>query len=149
MSRKPAPDQSTMTTDEYNDALMAAMTEAEFQGWIVRLAQGYGWQRDLIYHTHDSSKSQGGFPDLVLVKPPRILLWELKSMRGRVSPAQEKWVAAFRECGMEAAILYPCDWRKVEEELSREPIPPAPRALANLLTAHLPEALAKRRGEDE
>ena len=119
MAKKPEPNPAEMTTDEYNDAVMAAMTEAEFQAWIVRLAIGHGWQRELIYHTHDSSKSQRGFPDLVLVKPPRILLWELKSMRGRVSEAQEKWVTAFKECGMEAAILYPCDWRKAEEELSK------------------------------
>lgn len=119
MTRKVAPDHSMMTADEYNDALMAAMSEAEFQRWVVGQAQMHGWQRELIYHTHDSSKSQRGFPDLVLVKPPRVLLWELKSMRGRVSPAQERWVAAFKECGMEAAILYPCDWRVVEEELSK------------------------------
>lgn len=119
MAKKRELDKSTMTADEYNDAVMAAMTEAEFQAWIVRLAIDHGWQRELIYHTKNSMHSQAGFPDLVLVKPPRALLWELKGPRGRVSPAQERWVAAFKECGMEAAILYPCDWRKVEEELSR------------------------------
>ena len=65
------------------------MTEAELQALITDAADLGGW---LWYHTHDSRRSNPGFPDLVLVRPPEMLFIELKSERGRVSPAQRMWL---------------------------------------------------------
>ena len=126
MSRAKKPDldvrnariDADMTTDEYNDAVMAAMTEAEFQGWIVRLAIAHGWQRELIYHTHDSSKSQRGFPDLVLVKGRKVRFWELKVKPNTASIAQAEWIDVLRAAGMDAAVLYPEQWEWIQVELA-------------------------------
>ncbi len=41
--------------------------EKPFQAQVVELARLSGW---LTYHTHDSRRSQSGFPDLVLVRAP-------------------------------------------------------------------------------
>lgn len=106
-----------MTTAEFNDAVMAEKTEAEYQAWIVRLARANGW---LVYHTYNSMKSDKGWPDVVLCKPPRLCIWEVKSAKGKPTPEQEVWVKALKECGEDAQVVYPCDWRAVEATLSGE-----------------------------
>src|SRR5688572_19177552 len=40
-------------------------TERAFQAQVVKYARLMGWT---AYHTHDSRRSQAGFPDLVLVR---------------------------------------------------------------------------------
>ncbi len=39
--------------------------EGDFQAGVVRLAELRGW---LVYHTHDSRRSQPEFPDLTLAE---------------------------------------------------------------------------------
>ena len=74
------------------DEWRAAMSETELQDVYVRpAAEAQGW---LCYHTHDSRRSPSGFPDLVLVRPPRLIFAELKSQRGRVRPDQQAWIVA-------------------------------------------------------
>lgn len=148
MSRKRKPILDVMATDYYNDTVMEAMSEGEFQTWVIATAKIHGWDAELIYHTYDSKKSTPGWPDLVLAKPPRVFFWELKSMDGDEPKAQKKWIRTLKECGQAAEFIYPCDWRKVEEELSRSDAPPKagdPRELAALLAPHLAEAMEARR----
>lgn len=64
-------------------------TEVGFQQAVVELASLRGW---LCYHTHDSRRSQAGFPDLTMVRGPRLVFAELKSEKGRTSPAQRLWL---------------------------------------------------------
>lgn len=64
------------------------MRESDFQRTVIEMAQHLGW---LCYHTYDSRRSQEGFPDLVLVRD-RVLFVELKSERGKQSPAQREWM---------------------------------------------------------
>jgi hypothetical protein len=66
------------------------MTEKEWQAQVVQLARLYGWR---TYHTLRSQGSEAGFPDLVLVRPPRLIFAELKTDKGRLSPAQREWLA--------------------------------------------------------
>jgi hypothetical protein len=51
------------------------MTEKQLQGAVVELAKRLGY---LVYHTFDSRRSNPGWPDLVLCKPPRLIFAELK-----------------------------------------------------------------------
>ena len=69
------------------------MLEIPFQNEIIKLAKHHEWE--LIYHTHDSRKSAAGFPDLVMIKNDYLLVRELKSIRGVVTPDQTKWLAGF------------------------------------------------------
>lgn len=80
------------------------LTEAHFQTQVVQLATLYGWRG---YHTHDSRRSQPGFPDLVLVRGPELIFAELKTDTGRVRPEQAEWLAALRQVrdAVEDAVL--------------------------------------------
>lgn len=64
-------------------------SEAYFQAFVIALARRLGWAS---YHTFDSRHSQGGFPDLVLVRCQRLLFVELKSEKGKISPEQQTWI---------------------------------------------------------
>jgi hypothetical protein len=64
--------------------------EAAFQQQVLDLARIYGWR---AYHTHDSRRSEPGFPDLVLIRAPELIFAELKTSSGRLSPAQHEWIA--------------------------------------------------------
>ncbi|WP_372699404.1 VRR-NUC domain-containing protein [Arthrobacter sp. JSM 101049] len=86
-----------------------AWSEKEFQEQVVAGAKSLGW---LVYHTHDSRRSEPGFPDLVLVQPVRgrVLFRELKTQKGRTTQAQDTWIEALTRAGQDAAIWRPSDW---------------------------------------
>ena len=75
----------------------------------------FGW---LCYHTHDSRRSEPGFPDIVMVRPPSVLFAELKTDTGRVTPAQRMWLEALGRCpGIEAYVWRPSDFDAIVERL--------------------------------
>ena len=91
------------------------MTERAFLGAVVELAALTGW---LAYHTHDSRRSQAGFPDLALVRAGRLILAELKAAKGRVRPAQAVWLDALGGVdGVEVYLWRPQDWPAIEAVL--------------------------------
>lgn len=93
------------------------VSEKAFQQQIVDLAKLTGW---LCHHTHDSRRSEPGFPDLVLVRPPQVLFVEIKTEAGALRPEQEVWLSALRECpGVQAEVWRPSDWQSIEETLRR------------------------------
>lgn len=89
-------------------------TERAFQASVVRYARLMGWA---AYHTYDSRRSDAGFPDLVLVRRPRVVFAELKSQRGRLRPAQRAWIEELRACGQDVFIWRPSQWQEVERVL--------------------------------
>lgn len=94
---------------------LGQMTEKEFQSWVLGIATPCGWKH---YHTHDSRRSPGGFPDLVLVRET-VLFWELKKQDGKVAPDQVEWGKRLVAAGQEFAILRPSDERFIRERLTR------------------------------
>lgn len=91
------------------------ISEAAFQAAIIQLATLAGW---LCFHPYDSRRSTPGYPDLNLCKPPRLLLMEVKTERGRVRPEQREWLAALAQCpGVEVALVRPSDWPMIEAAL--------------------------------
>jgi hypothetical protein len=88
---------------------------------VMELGPIWGW---LAYHTHDSRRSRAGFPDVVLVKPPRVLFVELKAEAGRIRPEQTEWLGALAKCpGVETYVWRPSDFRDIGLVLSGERIP--------------------------
>lgn len=85
------------------------LTEAQFQQQVIDLAKLHGYT--LIYHTHDSRRSQPGFPDLVLVseRHGRALFRELKTGTGRLTEAQFNWISGMKEAKLNAGIWRPAD----------------------------------------
>lgn len=91
------------------------MTEKEFQSEVLDLAKMYRWR---AYHTHDSRRSEPGFPDLVLLRPPVILFVELKTEKGRVTPEQAAFLGLLRACGQETRLWRPSMTQEIANELA-------------------------------
>jgi hypothetical protein len=82
---------------------MKRASEAHFQQQVVQLAGAYGWR---TYHTHDSRRSQPGFPDLVLVRDAELIFAELKTDKGRVRPEQAEWIKALQQVSSALAGVF-------------------------------------------
>lgn len=89
------------------------ITERDWQRTVVEYAHLRRWR---TYHTHDSRRSDPGFPDLVLVRD-RIVLAELKSERGRMTKDQWAWHDQLLTAGVEVHLWRPSDWEQVREVL--------------------------------
>ena len=66
------------------------MTEDQLQAAIIECARLFGWRH---YHTFNSRRSVSGFPDLVLLKVPRIIFAELKTATGKLTDDQREWLS--------------------------------------------------------
>jgi len=89
--------------------------EKDFQDTVVEYAHLCGW---MTYHTHDSRRSDAGFPDLTMVRGTRLIFAELKSQKGTIRPAQEAWLQRLQ--GVPAVEVYlwrPTDWDDIEKIL--------------------------------
>lgn len=99
-------------------------SESQFQAAVILLAEVCGWK---VYHTHDSRRSNKGFPDLVLVRE-RTIYRELKTETGKLTPEQRDWLLALRQAGDDADMWRPRDWQHIEDILkSYAPRYSAPR----------------------
>lgn len=69
------------------------LTEAQFSSLVADVARLAGWKR---YHTFNSRRSSFGFPDLVLIRSPRLIFAELKTEVGKTTEHQDEWLDALR-----------------------------------------------------
>ncbi len=89
------------------------ISETAFASQVEGLLTLYGWQwvhfrparvmrrgRE-IYETAYSGKK--GFLDYLALRPPRILVAELKDAYKPLTPEQEEWFECWKECQMEIA----------------------------------------------
>ena len=102
------------------------MTERDFQRAVVELARLMGWR---VHHTRPALTQRGrwltpiqgdaGFPDLVLCRPPRLIVAELKRNSARPTPAQRGWLGALGQCaGVEVYLWTPNDWETIVRTLT-------------------------------
>lgn len=95
--------------------LDAVVPEKEFQRQVVDLAELRRW---LVWHDNDSRRNAAGLPDLLLLRPPRLVFVELKAARGRISPQQKSWLESLGQCpGIETFVWRPEDWPEIERIL--------------------------------
>jgi len=96
----------------------AKLSEQDFMQQIIDLAHLYGW---MAYHTFDSRRSAPGYPDLAFCHPTRgeYFLAELKAEKGRLSPAQQRWIDALRAAHVETYIWRPGDFDTIVRRLSK------------------------------
>ena len=93
------------------------MTERELQDAIVDAAKLLGWH---ICHFRPARTSDGwrtpvqghtGFPDLVLLRPPRLVFAELKGVKGVVGFDQATWLNGLDAVPhVEQYLWRPADW---------------------------------------
>lgn len=92
-------------------------SESVFQSNVGSYATRRG---ALHYHTHNSERSEGGFPDSVIVGN-YIMFRELKSDSdsARVSPKQRLWIEKLESVGADVGVWWPIDWEtgKVQAEI--------------------------------
>jgi hypothetical protein len=105
----------------------ASVRESALQDRLRNLCRLYQLPH---YHTHDSRRSEGGFPDSVVLRPaeawerPWLVAIELKSENGKATPAQRAWGAALRaaEEASGGALAYrlvrPSTWDRFVELLT-------------------------------
>lgn len=111
-----------MPASEYRQRAMESMTEADFLSAVIRAARDRGW---MVYHPRPAQTSKGwrtagqgdaaGFPDLVLARDGRVIVAELKTETGRLTPAQESWL---RASGGE--LWRPSSWDRIVDALNGE-----------------------------
>ena len=83
------------------------VSEKALQQRIIDTATALKWK---FYHTADSRRSVPGFPDLCLVRPPRLLFVELKSDKGRLTLEQQQWLDLLSKVpGVETCVWRPKD----------------------------------------
>jgi len=91
------------------------LSEKAWQDQVIQLAQMYGWR---VYHPFDSRRSVPGYPDLTLVNKTLVMA-ELKTDRGRLSPEQREWLEALDAAGVETHVWRPRDVDAVVARLFR------------------------------
>lgn len=102
---------------------MRPLSEADWQTRVIAYAHVHGW---LAAHFRPTEVAKGrwitamqgdkGFPDLVLSRRGVVLMVELKTDIGRVSPDQRRWIEASG-----ALVWRPRDWAAVQRILAGRP----------------------------
>ncbi|NVM97816.1 VRR-NUC domain-containing protein [Arthrobacter sp. SDTb3-6] len=105
-----------MTGAEFRAQQYARMTEAAFQSHVERLARWHRWD---FFHVYNSRRSRPGYPDLHLWHPVHGSMFrELKTMKGRQSPAQLEVEASMRAAGIDVGVWRPADLDgRIDDEL--------------------------------
>ena len=68
----------------------------------------------LAYHTHDSRRSDAGYPDETYCGYGHLLALETKTTKGRVRPMQKRWLAELaRVQTVHAALVRPQDEARI------------------------------------
>ncbi len=98
-----------------NSLAVRMISEKFFMAQIRDLLKANRWRS---YHTHNSRKSDIGFPDLVAVRAERVVWIELKTEKGVASAAQSNWLEALQEAGQEVFLWRPSDWKTIVETLT-------------------------------
>ena len=104
-----------------------SLTEKQYQKQITDLATMYGWR---WAHFHDSRKQvkpgvfvgdtdAAGFPDLYLIRPPEMVVVEVKKELGKTTDIQEEWLADFRASGIDAYVSRPSNFDEIKARLTR------------------------------
>ena len=103
------------------------MLEKDWQAKVVDLAKLLGYR---IAHFRPAQTAKGwrtavtgdaGWPDLVLLRPPRLILAELK-VGTPVRPEQQEWLDQLGSVpGVEAYVWRPADFDAVLDILRRRP----------------------------
>jgi hypothetical protein len=95
------------------ERLLRSISEASLHNTVTNIAEALGWW---VWHDYDSRRNRGGFPDLFMIRPPRVVFAELKKENEQLRPDQVKVKALLERCpGVEIYL-----WRPSHlEELKR------------------------------
>ena len=86
------------------------MTERQLSKAVVELATRIGWRVHTLSDSRSLRSHHPGFPDLFMVRGPRMVAAELKSATGRFRAGQHEWLVALETAGAEVYLWRPKDW---------------------------------------
>ena len=101
--------------------------EHSFQICVLEVARLAGWRS---LHIRPARRADGswrtpiggdgkGWPDLTLVRPPRLAFCELKTEHGKLRPEQRDWLDVLRLLPQVEVYLWtPADWDSLVEVLA-------------------------------
>lgn len=97
------------------------ISEKDFRQQVIDLAKLLGWR---VYFTWNSLHSPAGFPDLVLVHEERgqLIFAELKSEKGKTTPAQLEWLTALKRVCKQVYLWRPSDFEQIQRILEGKEI---------------------------
>ena len=78
------------------------VTHKQMDSMVRKICQLRGF---LCYHTHDSRKSDKGFPDWCILMDDEVLYVELKTGKDGLRAEQFNWVARLRQMGEKAFVV--------------------------------------------
>ena len=55
---------------------------------------------------------------MVLIRPPQLLIRELKREAEKPTKEQAWWLEALRRCGIDVGVWRPGDWPEIEDSLT-------------------------------
>ena len=95
-------------------------SESQFRASVIALAE---WTGHRCYHVVDVRKqlrnhTARGFPDLVISRPGRLLIAELKVGKNRRTPDQHAWADCLP--AENYRLWRPGNWSEIEELLMRK-----------------------------
>ncbi len=110
------------------------MLESDWKTRVIDAAKLFGWRTAHFrpartkYGWRTAMEGDTGFPDLVLVKPPRLILAELKrgkatTKAGKPSDEQAEWLRQLGSVpGVEAYCWTPEQWQEVYLTLAKDSV---------------------------
>lgn len=124
---KPASARTRRLARQADTTHVADMAENQYQSWIELRARERGWalqfhvMRSQVKGRWVTNTSAVGVPDLWLVHPGgAILVFEVKSEKGKATPEQLQWIASLQNAGVAAYVVRPSDAVAVMAKLDRE-----------------------------
>jgi hypothetical protein len=104
-----------------------AVKEDEWVAAVGDLLDAFGWRWHDTYPTRrtlgrwSSEDAARGIPDLIAMRPPRVVFIETKTESGRLRPEQESWIEGLRLSGQEAYVVtLPGDYVFLQDLLQPE-----------------------------
>src|SRR3990167_179988 len=95
--------------------VFSQVSEKQLQESVRQCAIRNGWK---FFHPLWMQRSDPGWPDCVMIRGARLVVAELKTMTGKVTPAQQEWLDAWRATGAaEVYVLRPCDLDAIQKTL--------------------------------
>jgi hypothetical protein len=92
------------------------ISERQLQQSVETLAEYLGWW---VWHDNDSRRNKAGWPDLVLIRPGRLIFAELKTETGRLTIEQRRILTMLYAAKQEVYIWRPNDMETIREILKR------------------------------
>lgn len=89
--------------------------EKAFMWAVIDLATRHCWK---VFHVHNPTKAEEGFPDLLMLRSGRMIAAECKMPGQFPTAAQEGWLAELEKvAGCVAVVWRPENWPEIQELL--------------------------------